>query len=239
MATISNTPRPGYVWDSTDNCWYPIGVGNHNHSEIQKTIVDAKGDLIVGTANDTVARLAVGTDGQMLYADSTQTGGVKWAAAPSSKVLQVVSSTYSTTVTTTTQSTWTATGLSASITPSSTSSKILVLIQQSLYGEGIPYNPYITVPLRLKRDSTEIVSMGEPFRSQHGSGGYWYNTGGALQLQHIQIPIVYSDSPSSTSALTYTTEFQLAYPPPGAYQGSASAQYGSQISSITLMEIGA
>lgn len=32
MATISNTPRPGYVWDSTDNVWYPIGVGAHNHN---------------------------------------------------------------------------------------------------------------------------------------------------------------------------------------------------------------
>ena len=27
MATISNTSRPGYVWDSTDNVWCPIGVG--------------------------------------------------------------------------------------------------------------------------------------------------------------------------------------------------------------------
>ncbi len=31
MATISNTPRPGYVWDATDNVWYPIGVGGHSH----------------------------------------------------------------------------------------------------------------------------------------------------------------------------------------------------------------
>ena len=31
MATISNTPRPGYVWDVTDNVWYPIGVGGHSH----------------------------------------------------------------------------------------------------------------------------------------------------------------------------------------------------------------
>lgn len=42
------------------------------------TIVDAKGDLIVGTANDTAARLAVGTDGQGLVADSASPGGVKW-----------------------------------------------------------------------------------------------------------------------------------------------------------------
>lgn len=84
MATISNTPRPGYVWDATDNCWYPIGVGAHSHNEIPKTIVDAKGDLIVGTAADTVDRLAVGTNGQVLSADSTESTGLKWIAAPTS-----------------------------------------------------------------------------------------------------------------------------------------------------------
>jgi hypothetical protein len=43
------------------------------------TIIDAKGDLIAGTAADTAARLAVGTNGQVLTADSTQSTGVKWA----------------------------------------------------------------------------------------------------------------------------------------------------------------
>jgi hypothetical protein len=45
------------------------------------SIIDAKGDLIAGTANDTAARLAVGTDGQVLTADAASTPGVKWAAA--------------------------------------------------------------------------------------------------------------------------------------------------------------
>lgn len=81
MATISNTPRPGYAWDSTDNCWYPIGVGQHSHNEIAKTVVDAKGDLIVGTGADIVDRKAVGTDGSVLIADSTQTTGVNWAGS--------------------------------------------------------------------------------------------------------------------------------------------------------------
>jgi len=78
MATISNTPRPGYVWDATDNVWYPIGVGGHSHSEIAKTIADAKGDLIVGTAADTVDRLAVGNNGETLVADSSTSTGLRY-----------------------------------------------------------------------------------------------------------------------------------------------------------------
>jgi hypothetical protein len=48
---------------------------------IASTIVDAKGDLIVATAADTPARLAVGTNGHVLTADSAEATGVKWAAA--------------------------------------------------------------------------------------------------------------------------------------------------------------
>jgi hypothetical protein len=44
-----------------------------------RTIVDAKGDLFVATADNTVVRLAVGANGQILQADSAQSSGVKWA----------------------------------------------------------------------------------------------------------------------------------------------------------------
>jgi len=49
---------------------------------IQGTLFDAKGDLLVGTADDAVSRLAVGANGYLLTADSAETTGVKWAAAP-------------------------------------------------------------------------------------------------------------------------------------------------------------
>lgn len=53
---------------------------------IAPSIVDAKGDLIAGTADNTVSRLAVGTNGQYLSADSTAATGLKWVAAPSSSL---------------------------------------------------------------------------------------------------------------------------------------------------------
>ena len=58
--------------------WTPYSVAN----ALTVTLVDAKGDLLVGTASDTIGRLAVGTNGYILTADSAQSAGVKWAAAP-------------------------------------------------------------------------------------------------------------------------------------------------------------
>jgi len=107
MATISNTPRPGYAWDATDNVWYPIGTGTHSHSDyitaasaINPTIVDAKGDIIAATAADTVARLGVGSNDQVLTADSTAATGLKWAT-PSAGSLTLLSTTSISGVTTT------------------------------------------------------------------------------------------------------------------------------------------
>jgi hypothetical protein len=50
---------------------------------IPATIFDAKGDIIAATAADTASRLAVGTNGQVLTADSTAATGLKWASAAS------------------------------------------------------------------------------------------------------------------------------------------------------------
>jgi hypothetical protein len=58
-------------------CYAPFNVAN----TIAPTVVDAKGDLIAGTAADTVGRLAVGSNGQVLTAASGESTGLKWASS--------------------------------------------------------------------------------------------------------------------------------------------------------------
>ena len=47
---------------------------------VSKSVIDAKGDLLVGSANDSVDNLPVGSNNYVLVADSAQTLGIKWAA---------------------------------------------------------------------------------------------------------------------------------------------------------------
>lgn len=66
LSKNSNTDMD-FVWVTSDDA-----------NAIQNTIMDAKGDLIGATAADTPARLAVGTNGQVLTADSTASTGLAW-----------------------------------------------------------------------------------------------------------------------------------------------------------------
>ena len=73
------------AWDGS--LWTPAGLTAADTGAIPASLIDAKGDVIVGTAADTAARLAVGADGQVLTADSAETSGVKWAAAAGGETL--------------------------------------------------------------------------------------------------------------------------------------------------------
>lgn len=60
-----------------------VAAGNDSRitGAIPSSLIDAKGDLIVGTADNTVTRLPASTNGHVLTLDSTAAAGVKWAAA--------------------------------------------------------------------------------------------------------------------------------------------------------------
>lgn len=58
------------------------GLTDPHTGYLLESLLDAKGDLIVASADNTPARLAVGTDGYLLTASAAATNGVTWAAAP-------------------------------------------------------------------------------------------------------------------------------------------------------------
>jgi hypothetical protein len=79
-------------WTCTTNASITVGVTSIAFAQLTSgggsvatdAIWDAKGDLAGGTGANTAARLAVGTNGQVLTADSAETTGMKWAAAAGS-----------------------------------------------------------------------------------------------------------------------------------------------------------
>jgi hypothetical protein len=166
-------------------------------------------------------------------ADSTETTGLKWAApASGGKVLQVVSAT-TTTTTTVASTTWTDSGLSASITPSSTNSKVLVLVSQPTDIGVSSADADIGGGTRLLRGSTAI------FGDNSASGPYsaYLNTSSSVLLAYYYYgTLTYLDSPSTTSSTTYKT--QIAVNNTGSGE-TIRAQAANRTASIILMEIGA
>jgi hypothetical protein len=135
-------------------------------------------------------------------------------------VLQVVQGTYNTQVNYT-SSGYTDTGLTATITPSSASNKILVLASHQGVGK---YSANTFLQLKLFRDATDLNTfrskgIGNNTTTEHWVGDYSCN---------------YLDSPSTTSAVTYKTQVQN-----GSGSGTVRLQSHGAISTIILMEISA
>ena len=183
------------------------------------------GDTIYSSSGSTPARLGIGSSGQVL----TVAGGVPTWATPAAggggKVLQVVSGTY-TTATTVATSTYTDTGLSLAITPTLSTSKILVIVSQ-VYGlarSGADQGH----GLKIIRGATEIYSTGGI------ASAMYVNAGGGVIEANAFTSLTYLDSPSTTSSTTYKMQGAVLYT-----SGSVVYQTGSSRSTITLMEIGA
>jgi hypothetical protein len=182
------------------------------------------------STTNTNTRLAIGSTGNVL----TVSGGVPVWAAPAGggKVLQVIyaSTTTETTVATTT---YTDTTLSATITPSSATSKVLVLFTQQALSYQDSANPSpIGRSIRLLRGSTVVLN---PDTNTNGRAAAYISVNTAT---HFLGTTTYSylDSPSTTSATTYKTQGR---PLSTAANQVAIFQEGSVVSNMILMEIGA
>ena len=191
-----------------------------------QTPLTTKGDLFTFSTVD--ARLGVGANGTVLTADSAEATGLKWATpAGGGKVLQVVAATYSTTQTTT-SGTYADSSLTATITPSSASSKVLVMVDTN----GILSTGGTSARggLRLLRGATVL--------SYISTGLAYFAGGGGSSNGGFGASIAYLDTPATTSATTYKTQVNN--------NGGAGTIYfqfddgtNGTTSSIVLLEIGA
>jgi len=145
----------------------------------------------------------------------TANGGTGATSFTAGKVLQVVSANTNSAVANESTS-YVDTGLTASITPSSTSNKILVLINQSI-GKS---NANVFQDLNLVRGSSELIQWANDVLY-------------TATVQHLYTfaSLNYLDTPSSTSSLVYKTQFK------SSSSTQVNAQPAGSYSSITLMEV--
>jgi len=191
------------------------------NAAIPKSTVTTTGDIIYRNAT-VPTRLGIGTAGQVLAVNSGATAPEWKTLAAGGKVLQVI---MGSTATTASNSTTTAadTGLTATITPTLSTSKVLVLVNhQGCYKSGA--NSQNAFNLKLLRGATTIQQIAT---------NLFYNT--TVGELSGSVSAAYLDSPATTSATTYKTQFYN-------YLAAASVSVQIQnvdVSTIILLEIGA
>ena len=153
----------------------------------------------------------------------TTASRLKTYAGGGGKVLQVQHAASTTEASSNNDSTFVDTGLTDNITPANASNQVLVQISQHMMS-GDPGGPAV-MSLRLMRGTTEV--------EQWNAVGAKENQGGNWMFQHL-------DSPSTTSATTYHTEFKrLGDSLAGTVYINDDRYSGTQLpnSTITLIEI--
>lgn len=137
------------------------------------------------------------------------------------RILQIVQGTYAT-ATSNSTSTYADTGLTASITPQDTNSKILVIVNHFACYKASG-NAFSGLNLKLLRGATTIGSH---------AGGIGYTAVSSELTNNVNI--IYLDSPATTSATTYKTQFAN-----NANAASVQVQTSNTTSTITLCEVSA
>ena len=173
----------------------------------------AKGSIVSASAANTPSRLAVGTDGLILEAASGETTGLKWGFKG---IVQVVYARYSTIVSNST-TTYADTNLTATITPKSVNNKVFVMVTQPA-SKG-PGNVANGTYLRLLRGATQL----EEFANYYAYTNSLIDNVGSASFNYL-------DSPATTSATTYKTQFKNNV-------AASFARVNDGVASITLIEV--
>ena len=138
-------------------------------------------------------------------------------------VVQVVNSYYDTSVTLSSTGSAVETGVYASITPTSTSSKVLILVSQQIQANGTTYG-HVVLRRGTLASNTSLVMM-------NAVAGYTNSADNSVDI----ISTNYLDSPSSTSSTRYFVTMEMISG--STLYANTSSAGGLSKSTITLMEI--
>lgn len=188
------------------------------------------GNVITYDASGNPAVVATGSDGQVLT--STGAGSAPaFETLSAGKISQVVQATKTDTATVN-SATFTDLGISAAITPSASSSKVLVLVNL-----GVSTADGSGGGVKLVRGSTDIL-VGDAASSRQRTSQMTTTAG---SRGNVPCQIIYLDSPSSTSETTYKIqafcESGLAFNLNKQTNDTDNASFGRMASSIVLMEV--
>lgn len=201
------------------------GVGTLNAGAISSGF----GNINIGTSTFT----GNGSGLTTLNASNVSSGTLNSARLPAGTILQVVSATKTDVFTTTSTTFSDVSGLSVSITPRATSSKILVLFNGQMQGRETIAGPHVKV----LRGSTDIA-VGNAAGSRTRAIGM-YELGVASM---IASSISHLDSPSTTSATTYKVQVRSNVSGQAVYMNRThtdvdSASFARGASSLTVLEV--
>ena len=192
-----------------------------------KSTLTTTGDIYYASGASTPARLGIGSTGNVLTVAS---GIPSWAApAGGGKVLQVVNATTSTS-TTIASGSYTDTGITATITPTLATSRVLILVT-GLYQmyRGSAANNQQSLKIRIVKNGSSLKDFG--FIDTFVAAGTFELNSRSTYSQ------TYVDSPASTSALTY--KIQAAVEETSTSGAVYWQQLAEHLSTIQLLEIGA
>ncbi len=183
--------------------------------------------LLVGTPSDgtvTNAKIASGVS-----ASKITTGTLPAAQVPAGSVVQTIGNSLATAITTS-GTTFVDTGLTATITPTKTTSKVFIMVDLGLVSTGTADG----VRFRLLRDSTEIgSSTGADTHNLFMQ--FWPNATNV----YLGASNHFLDTPSTTSSIVYKLQWASTGTTDTAYiNRRASGNYARTTSNFTIMEIG-
>ena len=210
-ATATNAPGAGSVGT--------VQLAD-NATTLAKMASGTDGNIISYDASGNPVAVATGNDGQVLTSAGAGAPPVLETPAAGGKILQVI---YASTTTekVVSSATFVDTGLAASITPSASNSKILVICEISSIGKA---NSNTRVVLKLFKGSSALITFAQEVAETGDNSSNKVGNSGCTYL----------DSPNTTNAVTYKVQMNSGA---GSSYGQTGGSGGA--STMTLMEVGA